>query len=577
MASAKATGPTVGLDIGTAYIKAVEMRPGRGAPQLSAIAIAPTPSNAFAGDVINDPVAMGAAIKQLLAENGISSKAVVASLSGQANFVMRILPVLKQTDKELLESMRWEIERHVPFRPEETIKDYTTLPILDPNATEMNVLLVVGNKQMVDSYASTLLNAGLTPVALDVEPLSLLRVLPIHEVRDHCIALVNIGASKMDIGVFDNGVLVFPRTIPVAGNNFTRNIADTLGLPIEQAERMKVEYGSIPESRETAGSVFDEPGFGAFDLPDFSTAGAPAATAAPADDDLGGFFSPAPSEPAAVADDDLFGGDLFAAPAPSGGSATDDDLFAPPAASVTPLAESGGFGAAASDVPGGITFHDEEADTAPAPGGINFHLDDDLPAPGFGFEADAPATPPGSPGFGFEEDASAPHPFSATPEPFGAPADLFGDAAPLVNAPIPGATPAPISPEDQTRRQITDAMLPVYADLLHEIRVSLNYYANRPNGKPVQKVYLCGGTARTHGLALALEQDLGVPALLLDPSRNFSVGGKNTPAAYYAEVAPVAALAIGLAIRDLVADPSPAATRVTSKSSSKPAKTAAKA
>lgn len=258
MASTKATGPTVGLDIGTAYIKAVEMRPGRGKSQVAAVGVMPTPPNTVTSDSIIDPVTLGAAIKRLLQESGISAKKVVASITSQTNFVLRILPVPTMTDKELAESMRWEVERHVPFRPEDTIQDFVRLPSPAGNgdAAEMPVLLVVGQKGMIDSYTSTLLYAGLTPAALDVEPLSLIRTAPLNEVREGCVAIVNVGAAKTDVGIFDRGVLVYPRSIPMAGNNFTRAVADSMGLPTEQAERLKVEYGEIPENRTVAPSVF---------------------------------------------------------------------------------------------------------------------------------------------------------------------------------------------------------------------------------------------------------------------------------------------------------------------------------
>jgi hypothetical protein len=362
------------------------------------------------------------------------------------------------------------------------------------------VLLVAAQRQMVDNLSSALLFAGLTPVALDVEPLSLLRTVPLHEVKENCVAVVNIGASKTDIGVFDRGILVYPRSFPIAGNNLTRSVADTLGLPAEQAERLKVEFGHIPEERSQAASVFDTPGgFGAFDLPDtgFGEPEEPAGGI-----DLGGFA--APEEPAPAEPD--FGG--FAAP-------VDDD---------------------AND--GGIAFRLDDEETPASTGGFSFSLDDE-PVPA----TPAPAEPTSS--FAFEPE---PEPAAPTePNPFNEPQET----------PAPSAAPVPVSEEDRRTRQIGDALVPVYNDLATEIRRSLEYYVNRPGGRAVTHVYLSGGTARLKGLAHALEQDLGVPVHLQDPSRNFSLTGKNAQPGYYAEVGPVIALAIGLGIRDLVPDAAP--------------------
>ncbi|MBW3625299.1 MAG: pilus assembly protein PilM [Armatimonadetes bacterium] len=588
MASTKATGPTVGLDIGTAFIKAVEMRPARGKSHVAALGIAPTPPNTFTGDVISDPVTLGTAIKKLLQESGIGARKVVASVSGQTNFVIRILPVPAMTDKELVESMRWEVERHVPFRPEDTIQDYVRLPSFNGNGegSEMNVLLVVGQKQMIDAYTQTLFFAGLTPAALDVEPLSLLRTIPLGEVREHCLATVNIGASKTDVGIFDKGVLVYPRSIPVAGNNLTRAVADTLGLPTEQAERMKVEYGEIPENRTPATSIFDEPGgaFGAFDLPD--EFGAPTATEETDEDlDFGAQFA-APTTPAAPEPDEPIG---FEAP-------LDDEATSGLEAPLDDEATSGG----------GIAFtleDEEDKEENAAPGGFSFALDDEEPA------ASAPPPPPeprtASPGptaFSFEDEDDLLTPpatetertssFALEPDapdspvvedsPFGdifgeteaepapaatgdafsdeplaaAPGDAFSDE-PLAAAPVTEA-PVPVTEEDRRRRVIADALVPVYNDLALEIRRTIDVYANRPDGRPVERIYLSGGSSRMRGLAHALELDLGIPVQLEDPTRVFSLTGKNAQPGYYAEVGPVMTVAIGLGIRDHVPDPTPA-------------------
>jgi type IV pilus assembly protein PilM len=59
------------------------------------------------------------------------------------------------------------------------------------------------------------------------------------------VVVVNIGAANTDVAVFKSGILRFPRTIPIAGDNFTRAIADTLGLSPEQAEDEKRQYATV--------------------------------------------------------------------------------------------------------------------------------------------------------------------------------------------------------------------------------------------------------------------------------------------------------------------------------------------
>jgi len=63
-----ATGPVVGLDIGTQQIKVVEVRPGKRGLVVSALGIAPTPVGVMQNNIITDPRMMGQTVKQLLRE-----------------------------------------------------------------------------------------------------------------------------------------------------------------------------------------------------------------------------------------------------------------------------------------------------------------------------------------------------------------------------------------------------------------------------------------------------------------------------------------------------------------------------
>src|SRR5581483_2052334 len=83
------------------------------------------------------------------------------------------------TPQELEETMKWEVERHVPFAPTEAQMAYAPLPIQDTNETNpnMSVLLAVAQVDQINSYVQMLFQAGLDPVAIDIEPLAAGRAL----------------------------------------------------------------------------------------------------------------------------------------------------------------------------------------------------------------------------------------------------------------------------------------------------------------------------------------------------------------------------------------------------------------
>jgi type IV pilus assembly protein PilM len=95
---------------------------------------------------------------------------------------------------------------------------------------------------------------------IDVEPLAVGRSL-INLSRNDLLAknvvVVNIGASISDVSIFKKGVLRFPRTVPLAGDNFTRAIADTLGLSMDAAEDEKRANGCVLMEVVTEGGAID--------------------------------------------------------------------------------------------------------------------------------------------------------------------------------------------------------------------------------------------------------------------------------------------------------------------------------
>lgn len=270
----KGGAPVIGLDVGAAYIKVVELRPGSKGLTVTGVGIMPTPPGCIENDEIIDPSVLATAVKQLLTESGIKTRSVVASVAGQSSVVVRVIEVPRMSDKELAETMRWEIDRHIPFAPDEVVKDYSVVirPDEDVTSANMAILLAVAQNAVVSGQMQIILECGLTPRAIDVETLASARsILDISDAyNSETVALVNIGASKTDISIYEYGTLVFPRVIPMGGNALTQAIAAKLGVTNEEAERMKLQFGEVPADAATAaqGDTFSFADFGVTETPE---------------------------------------------------------------------------------------------------------------------------------------------------------------------------------------------------------------------------------------------------------------------------------------------------------------------
>ena len=243
----------LGLDIGTNRIKFVEARTGgRRGPVVTNAGIGLTPRDAISNGVIVDPNALGAALRQLLDQHSVRTKSVVSSVASQSSLVVRPIEVPRMTRQELADTMQWEVERLIPFAASEVVMDFQPLIApedLPPEAQNMEVLLAVAQEDMINAHVETLFRAGLDPVALDVEPLAASRSLvDINRdagAYDHIYALLNIGANTTDLSIIRHGLLSFTRPVPLAGDNITNAIAEGLGYEFHEAERVKLEQGTL--------------------------------------------------------------------------------------------------------------------------------------------------------------------------------------------------------------------------------------------------------------------------------------------------------------------------------------------
>lgn len=231
----------VGLDIGSKTIKVVDIEKDASGYTLNASGLV-----GFGGNSIDKMVdekemlALSQIIRKLHAEAGVKGRDVVISIPEPLVFTRTIrFPML--TDAEIASAVKWESEQYIPIPVSEAIIQHTILARNDTSTPpEVIVLLVAAPRTVVEKFTKVVSMAGLNPVAVETELIALTRVLaPV----DKTVLLVDIGASSTDIAVAKNGLLSFSRSIPIAGEAFTRAVTQGLGMTVIQAEEYKKTYG----------------------------------------------------------------------------------------------------------------------------------------------------------------------------------------------------------------------------------------------------------------------------------------------------------------------------------------------
>ena len=103
-------------------------------------------------------------------------------------------------------------------------------------------------------------------------------------------------------------------------------------------------------------------------------------------------------------------------------------------------------------------------------------------------------------------------------------------------------------PPDTTITHLHEAILPVVNSIFTEVRRSLDYYQTRSRGQTITKVVLTGGTAKLRNLPAFLSEELGLPVEIANPFATFKAEAA-VQKEYLTEIAPMMAVAVGLALR----------------------------
>lgn len=232
---------SVGIDIGSKTIKIVELAKENNLWKLKGSGI--VGYTGLTPDKLKDEkemASMAAIIRRLHKEARISSTDISVALPESLVFT-RIIKLPLLTEEEIASAIKWEAEQYIPIPINEAVVQHQVLERMESSSPpQVSVLLVAAPKNMVEKYVKVLNMAGLNASTVETELISLTRALG---PRDKTVMLIDFGAKSTDIAISKNGMLSFSRSIPTAGDAFTRAVSQSLGIEYQQAEEYKRTYG----------------------------------------------------------------------------------------------------------------------------------------------------------------------------------------------------------------------------------------------------------------------------------------------------------------------------------------------
>jgi type IV pilus assembly protein PilM len=261
----------LGIDISPSAVKLVELSRSGSRFRVEAFAIEPMSEGAMDDRNLIDPGVVGEVIKRAWRKSGTRLRRAAVAVP-TSSVITRSVPMpaeFKESDIEI--NMPIEASQYIPYPFEEVYLDFEIKGRSQTSDDMQDVMLVASRKENVYTREAALKEAGLLPTIVDVEVYALENIfrlvsenfaktpdqsgqISLSKGGEGLTALVDIGATITNLYILQGNRVIFAREQGFGCDQLTLRLAESYGVPREQAEHMK-RSGEISE--EIAGTVVE--------------------------------------------------------------------------------------------------------------------------------------------------------------------------------------------------------------------------------------------------------------------------------------------------------------------------------
>ncbi|MFH1360302.1 MAG: type IV pilus assembly protein PilM [Candidatus Omnitrophota bacterium] len=248
----KGIKPSIGLDIGSDSLKAIEVVGREGTFEISNWITEPA-----------NPLNTNNLLRKILGKLDASSKNVSTSVSGKGTLI-RYIDMPRMPIEDLRNSINIEADKHFPF-PRDQIN--TDCFILDPKNkdSKMHVLVAAAKKDVIEQRMRLLTSLEIKPEFIGINSLAIANILNVSGLKamnqinasqsnskDEVIAILDIGHCISSLIIIKGAMPYFTRDIFLGGQDLNKRIANVLSLEGDEAQRLKCEPGDRLEEIQRA-------------------------------------------------------------------------------------------------------------------------------------------------------------------------------------------------------------------------------------------------------------------------------------------------------------------------------------
>lgn len=269
--SKQAGSSVVGIDIGSASIKVVQLKRQKGRAILETygeIALGP-----YAGTEIGRSTRLPAdkiaeALMDVLREANVTTIDSAISIPMKSSMVS-VVSLPKLDDRQMAEMVPIEARKYIPVPISEVSLDWFVIPKLESEDDQMeevdgkkvpmsDVMVVAIHNDVLSDFSAIVANAKLNTSFFEIEMFSTIRSAIDAEDAPHSILVFDMGASATKTYIVERGIIKESHNIGKGSQDITLNIANALNVTVDHAEKLKRNFGqNTPEQDKKIEELID--------------------------------------------------------------------------------------------------------------------------------------------------------------------------------------------------------------------------------------------------------------------------------------------------------------------------------
>ncbi|PIP86647.1 hypothetical protein COW82_00945 [Candidatus Campbellbacteria bacterium CG22_combo_CG10-13_8_21_14_all_43_18] len=168
---------------------------------------------------------------------------VGATLPEEKAYVFKLRVPKSNSEKEIRNSIEFQMEDNVPISVNEALFDYKIIPKSE-RVNSIDVGVSVLPQKVVASYISLFKDVGMTPVFLEIEAESIARAVIAKDDMDTYM-IVDYGRTRTGFSVVSRGVIRYTSTAEIGGEPIDKILEEKFHIKKEEVEKIKNEKGLV--------------------------------------------------------------------------------------------------------------------------------------------------------------------------------------------------------------------------------------------------------------------------------------------------------------------------------------------